>query len=84
MWTVYVGHGAPTGPAVLADQRRYLLIAREAIARIAGGRPRLTEDDANRVVSLMERYLPDAPLGWLVGAGAAAVAAELAREAAPA
>jgi hypothetical protein len=26
----------------------------------------------------MERYLPTAPLGWLVGAGASAVAAELA------
>ena len=28
----------------------------------------------------MERYLPGAPLGWLVGAGASAVAAELAQE----
>ena len=27
----------------------------------------------------MERYLPGAPLGWLVGAGASAVATELAR-----
>jgi hypothetical protein len=26
----------------------------------------------------MERYLPTAPLSWLVGAGASAVAAELA------
>ena len=26
----------------------------------------------------MERYLPSAPLSWLVGAGASAVAAELA------
>jgi hypothetical protein len=84
VWTVYVGHGAPTGPAVLAKQRRYLLMVREAIARVAGGRARLTEDEANRVVSLMERYLPDAPFGWLVGAGASAVAAELARGAAPA
>jgi hypothetical protein len=29
----------------------------------------------------MERYLPDAPLSWLVGAGASAGAAELATEA---
>jgi hypothetical protein len=28
----------------------------------------------------MERYLPTAPLGWLVGAGASAVAAELATQ----
>jgi hypothetical protein len=32
----------------------------------------------------MERYLPRAPLGWLVGAGASAVAAELAQDGAPA
>jgi glyoxylase-like metal-dependent hydrolase (beta-lactamase superfamily II) len=82
--TLYVGHGAPTGPAVLAEQRRYLLMAREAIARAAGGRGELSEDEANRVASLMERFLPGAPLGWLVGAGAPAVAAELARDAAPA
>jgi glyoxylase-like metal-dependent hydrolase (beta-lactamase superfamily II) len=82
--TLYVGHGTPSPPAVLADQRRYLLMAREAIARVADGRAELSEDEANRVVSLMERYLPSAPLSWLVGAGASAVAAELSQEAAAA
>jgi hypothetical protein len=71
-------------PAVLADQRRYLLMAREAIARVARGRTKLSEEEANRVVSLMERYLPNAPLSWLVGAGASAVAAELTQETAAA
>jgi glyoxylase-like metal-dependent hydrolase (beta-lactamase superfamily II) len=80
--TLYVGHGAPTVPAVLAEQRRYLLMAREAIGRVAGGRAELSEDEANRVVSLMERYLPSAPLSWLVGAGASAVATELTQKAA--
>jgi glyoxylase-like metal-dependent hydrolase (beta-lactamase superfamily II) len=80
--TLYVGHGAPTGPAVLAEQRRYLLMAREAIARAAAGRAQLSDDEANRVASLMERFLPAAPLSWLVSAGAAAVAAELAQDAA--
>jgi glyoxylase-like metal-dependent hydrolase (beta-lactamase superfamily II) len=82
--TLYVGHGAPAVPAVLADQRRYLLMAREAIGRVSEGRAQLTEDEANRVVSLMERYLPGAPLSWLVGAGASAVATELAQETAAA
>jgi glyoxylase-like metal-dependent hydrolase (beta-lactamase superfamily II) len=82
--TLYLGHGAPGVPAVFADQRRYLLMVREAIGRVAGGRPQLSEDEADRVVSLMERYLPRAPLGWLVGAGASAVANELAKEVAPA
>ena len=76
--TLYVGHGAPTVPAVLAEQRRYLLMVRETVGRAAGGRAELNEEEANRVASLMERYLPSAPLGWLVGTGAAAVAAELA------
>jgi glyoxylase-like metal-dependent hydrolase (beta-lactamase superfamily II) len=80
--TLYVGHGAPGGPGVLADQRRYLLMVREAIGRIADGRPELSEEEAGRLASLMERFLPSAPLGWLVGAGASAVATELAREAA--
>jgi glyoxylase-like metal-dependent hydrolase (beta-lactamase superfamily II) len=76
--TLYVGHGAPTTPAAIADQRRYLLMAREAIARAAGGRAELGEAQAGAVTALMERYLPDAPLSWLVGAGAPAVAAEIA------
>ena len=50
----------------------------EAIGRAAGGRAELSEQEANRVTSLTERYLPTAPLGWLVGASASAVAAELA------
>jgi glyoxylase-like metal-dependent hydrolase (beta-lactamase superfamily II) len=82
--TLYVGHGPPGEPAIFAEQRRYLLMVREAIARVAGGRGELSEDEANRVASLMERYLPGAPLGWLISAGAPAVAAELARDAAPA
>ena len=82
--TLYLGHGAPAVPAVFAHQRRYLLMAREAIGRVASGRPQLSEEEANRVASLMELYLPGAPLGWLVGAGASAVAAELAQDAAPA
>jgi glyoxylase-like metal-dependent hydrolase (beta-lactamase superfamily II) len=79
--TLYVGHGAPATPAILGEQRRYLLMVREAIARAAGGRAQLSDDEANRVAALMERYLPDAPLSWLVGAGASAIAAELAQKA---
>lgn len=82
--TLYVGHGAPALPGVLAEQRRYLLMAREAIGRAAGSRAELNEDEANHVVELMERYLPSAPLSWLVGAGASAVATELAQEGATA
>ena len=77
---LYPGHGAPATPAVLAEQRRYLLMVREAIGRVAGGRAELSEEEANEVAGLMGGFLPGAPLGWLVGVGAPAVAAELAAE----
>jgi hypothetical protein len=44
----------------------------------ASGLAELSEEEANGVTRLMERYLPGAPLSWVIGAGAAAVAAELA------
>jgi len=78
--TLYVGHGAPATPAAIADQRRYLLMVREAIARAAGGRGQVSEAEATAVTTLMDRFLPGAPLSWLIGAGASAVAAELAGE----
>ena len=59
-------------------------MAREAIARVADGRPQLGAGEANARGGPDGALPPGAPLGWLVGAGASAVAAELAREAAPA
>jgi glyoxylase-like metal-dependent hydrolase (beta-lactamase superfamily II) len=82
--TMYVGHGEPATPAVLAEQRRYLLMVREVVSRVAGDRADLTQDERAEVAGLMERYLPGAPLAWLVDAGASAVAAELAQEGATA
>jgi glyoxylase-like metal-dependent hydrolase (beta-lactamase superfamily II) len=76
--TLYVGHGAPGDLGLLAEQRRYLLMVREAVGRLAGGKAELDEEHANEVAELMERFLPEAPLGWLVSVGAPAVAAELA------
>lgn len=81
---LYVGHGEPTTTAVLAEQRRYLLMVREVVSRVAGGRPQLSEDESAEVARAMERYLPGAPLGWLVSAGATAVASELSTEGAAA
>jgi hypothetical protein len=76
--TLYLGHGGPVVPAVLAEQRRYLLMVRESIGQTAGDCTELSDEEANRVAGLMQRYLPGAPLAWLVAAGAAAAAAELA------
>jgi glyoxylase-like metal-dependent hydrolase (beta-lactamase superfamily II) len=72
------GHGAPTDPAQLADQRRYLLFYREAVRRLAAGAPRLDDAAKADLAATLQRFLPGAPLTWMIGLGADAVAAELA------
>jgi glyoxylase-like metal-dependent hydrolase (beta-lactamase superfamily II) len=76
--TLYPGHGGPAGPGLIADQRRYLLYYREILTRLAGGRPKLTEAAKSELNEAMQAFLPDAPLTWMIGLGADAVAAELA------
>lgn len=75
---LHPGHGRPGDARMLADQRRYLLMYREAVHRLAVGAPTLTEAAKARLEELMTSFLPDAPLAWMVGLGADAVAAELA------
>ncbi|GIH96968.1 MBL fold metallo-hydrolase [Planobispora siamensis] len=75
---LYPGHGAPHDTGLLAGQRRYLLMYREAVRRISGGADHLTEAQKQELTGVMTRFLPGAPLEWLVGLGADAVAAELA------
>jgi glyoxylase-like metal-dependent hydrolase (beta-lactamase superfamily II) len=47
------------------------------------GLPYLVGEDVPVYAAAMIRFLPDAPLSWLVGLGADAVAAELATDAVP-
>ena len=77
--TLYPGHGDPAGPGVLAEQRRYLLYYRELVRRLAGGEPHLPEGAKAELDAGLQAFLPDAPLTWMIGLGADAVAAELAR-----
>lgn len=76
--TLYPGHGAPAGPGLLADQRRYLLYYRELVQRLSGGEPRLSEAAKSELVTALRAFLPGAPLTWMIDLGADAVAAELA------
>ena len=78
--TVYVGHGEASTLVVLADQRRYLLMVREAARRLARGAPRLTDAAKEELTGLMDTFLPGVSLGWLVAAGADGLARELAAE----
>jgi glyoxylase-like metal-dependent hydrolase (beta-lactamase superfamily II) len=74
------GHGAPAGLELLAEQRRYLLFYREVVRRLARGAPRLDAAAKLELEAAMGSFLPDAPLTWMIGLGADAVAAELATE----
>jgi hypothetical protein len=65
---------------MLADQRRYLMMYRETIGRLAAGAPTLTDAQRVQLTATMTRFLPGAPLTWMIGLGADAVAAELAGE----
>lgn len=76
---LYPGHGEPSGPAVLGDQRRYLIVLREALRRLAGADGRLTEPARQELTAIIDDYLPGAPLLWLIGAGADEAAAGLGR-----
>lgn len=75
--TLYPGHGDPAGPAMLADQRRYLLYYRELVRRLSGGEPLLSEAAKSELSAALQAFLPGAPLTWMIELGADAVAAEL-------
>jgi len=75
--TLYPGHGAPGDVRMLAGQRRYLMMYREVVGRLASGAATLTEPQRDELTSVMTRFLPGAPLSWMIGLGADAVATEL-------
>jgi hypothetical protein len=53
----------------------------EVVGRLADGAPKLSDAAKTELGATMRRFLPDAPLTWMIGLGADAVAAELAAEA---
>jgi glyoxylase-like metal-dependent hydrolase (beta-lactamase superfamily II) len=76
--TLLPGHGAPGDVRMLADQRRYLMMYRETVRRLAAAASSLTDPQRDELTAVMTRFLPGAPLSWMIGLGADAVAAELA------
>jgi glyoxylase-like metal-dependent hydrolase (beta-lactamase superfamily II) len=64
------GHGQPADVDLLTEQRRYLMHYQEVVRRLA-------PDKKDELTTTMCRFLPDAPLSWMIGLGADAVAAEL-------
>jgi len=74
--TLYPGHGDPAGPGVLAEQRRYLLHYREIVRRLSGGGATVPPSARAELDRAMQAFLPGAPLTWMIGLGADAVAGE--------
>ena len=77
--TIYPGHGQPGPLTLLEAQKAYLLAYCVAVWELADGKPTLTEAARQELVARMERFLPGAPLTFLITHSADAVAAELAR-----
>lgn len=78
--TLHPGHGPAGDISMLADQRRYLMMYRETVRRLAAGAASIGDAQRDELTAVMTRFLPDAPLSWMIGLGADAVAAELAGE----
>ena len=79
--TLYTGHGAPGTPKeTLEAQRRYLTLYRDTVRELARGASSLSDEAKEELGRRMKTLLPTEDLSVFIGAGANAVAAELARE----
>lgn len=76
--TLYPGHGPAGPPALLDQQRAYLLAYCAAVRELAEGEASLTEPAKRELEGRMEDWRPGAPLGFMVSLSADAVVAELA------
>lgn len=55
---LYPGHGLPRSGELLADQRRYLLMYREAVRRLSGGAPALIDQQREELTQFDEQVPP--------------------------
>ncbi|MEV6770981.1 MBL fold metallo-hydrolase [Nocardia sp. NPDC051030] len=76
--TLYPGHGSSGSVEMLAAQRKYLLMYREAVDRLRGDNATLTDDQKAELSVRMAEFAPTAALNWLIPLGADPVATELA------
>jgi glyoxylase-like metal-dependent hydrolase (beta-lactamase superfamily II) len=77
---IYPGHGAPGSLEVILKQKTYLETFCRAVSMIGKGSPRLDDRQKERLVGVMQEYLPDAGLSFMIALGADRVAEELAAE----
>jgi glyoxylase-like metal-dependent hydrolase (beta-lactamase superfamily II) len=75
--TLYPGHGRAGGTELLDAQKDYLLAYCAAVLEVAGDSAATEERAKEELSGRMRRVLPGAPLEFMIGLSADAVAAEL-------
>jgi glyoxylase-like metal-dependent hydrolase (beta-lactamase superfamily II) len=75
--TLYPGHGRAGGIELLDAQKDYLLAYCAAVLEVAGDSATTDERAKEELAGRMRRVLPGAPLEFMIGLSADAVAAEL-------
>jgi glyoxylase-like metal-dependent hydrolase (beta-lactamase superfamily II) len=75
--TLYPGHGRAGGVKLLDAQKDYLLAYCAALLEVAGDSAAADERAKEELAGKMRRILPGAPLEFMIGLSADAVAAEL-------
>ena len=75
--TLYPGHGRAGGVKLLDAQKDYLLAYCAALMEVAGDSAATDERAKEELAGKMRRILPGAPLEFMIGLSADAVAAEL-------
>jgi glyoxylase-like metal-dependent hydrolase (beta-lactamase superfamily II) len=75
--TLYPGHGRAGGIELLDAQKNYLLAYCAAVLEVAGDGAATDEQAKEELAGRMRRVLPGAPLEFMIGLSADAVAAEL-------
>ena len=75
--TLYPGHGRAGGIELLDAQKDYLLAYCAAVLEVAGDSAATDERAKEELAGRMRRVLPGAPLEFMIGLSADAVAAEL-------
>ena len=75
--TIFPGHGKPGTIDLIESQKKYLSTYRNAIKDLSNN-GKLTDEAKKRLTAIMEEFLPNAGLTWVIAHIAAAVTAELA------
>ncbi len=78
--TLYPGHGPAGSHELIGQQRNYLLAYATALTRLLDDAATFDPAAPEALVAEMERYRPGAPLSFMIGLSASAVAAELSAE----